>query len=132
MLSRYKELRHVELNLSAAAGVRVDQREAGQPLLHANQQRMEPFDAPIAVEVGKRRIAILADEFPADGTRRLHLQKLVDIELYETFDQSTLETAGNLYAYAFGVGLNCPPPLKYGSRITSPRAETRNLRNTGR
>jgi hypothetical protein len=84
MLSRYEEFRHVEVNLFATAGACVDQSEASQPFTHTDQQRVKSFNAPVAVEVDKRWIAVLIVE--AGGTGRLYPYKLVAIELYKTLD----------------------------------------------
>jgi hypothetical protein len=40
----------------------IDQREAGHPFLHADQQRTETVDAPIALKARKRGIAALIVE----------------------------------------------------------------------
>jgi hypothetical protein len=84
MLSRYEQVRHVELNSSATAGVCVDQSEARQPFPHTDQQGVKSANPPVALKVGKRGIAILTVE--VGGTGRLHPYELVDIELYEALD----------------------------------------------
>src|SRR5262245_14179596 len=118
MFSHHEELRHVVLNAFAVMRARVDQGEAGQPFLHADQQRVEAFVAPIEIEVGKRGIAALYTELEVRRARRLDLGEVVDIKLRKALDQWPLRTTGQHHAHGLVGGYHSVSSSGAASHIT--------------